>query len=70
MNFRNIIWTPIVKEKIVKYKSERFTPAETLNYISQVISETEHLLENPIVSKTYTEEYGEYKGISRVVIRC
>jgi hypothetical protein len=31
--------------------------------------ETEDLLKNPIIGKTYTEEFGKYKGISRVVIK-
>jgi hypothetical protein len=31
--------------------------------------ETEDLLRNPVLGKTYTEELGKYKGISRIVVR-
>ena len=69
MDNRNVIWTPVVREKIIEFRSERFTPAETLNFISQVIIETENLLKNPIIGKTYKEEFGEYTGVSRVVVK-
>lgn len=69
MKYRNVIWTPIVREKITEFRSERFTPDETLNFISQIILETEDLLKNPVISKTYTEELGEYRGISRIVVK-
>lgn len=65
----NVIWTPVVREKLIKFRSERFTPEETLNYISQIIIKTEDLLKNPIIGKTYTEEFGKYKGISRIVVK-
>jgi len=64
-----IIWTPAVKEKLTKFRSDRFTPEETLSYIIKIAKETEDFLSNPIVGKTYTEEFGIYKGISRTVIR-
>ncbi len=32
------------------------------------ISEIEKLLLNPVISRTYTEEYGEYKGVSRIIV--
>ncbi|RBP00805.1 type II toxin-antitoxin system RelE/ParE family toxin [Rossellomorea aquimaris] len=66
---RNVVWTPIVREKLTEFRSKRFTPIETLDYISQVILETEDLLKNPVIGKTYTEEFGKYKGISRIVVR-
>ncbi len=44
-------------------------PEETLNFISQIIIETEELLKNPIIGKTYTEEFGKYRGISRIVVK-
>lgn len=66
---RNVAWTPIVREKLTEFRSKRFTPIETLDYISQVILETEDLLKNPVLGKTYTEEFGKYKGISRIVVR-
>lgn len=69
MKYRNVIWTPIVREKIIEFRNERFTPRETLNFISQIILETEELLRNPIIGRTYTEESGKYKGISRIVVK-
>ncbi len=58
-----------VRKKLIQYRSNRFTPEETLNYISQIVSETERLLKNPILGRAYTEEIGEYKGISRIIIK-
>lgn len=69
MKLRNVIWTPVVRGKIIEFRSERFTPEETLDFISQVIKETENLLKNPIIGKTYTEEFGKYRGISRTVVK-
>ena len=69
MESRRIIWTPAVKEKLTKFRSDKFTPEETLNYIIKIVKETEDFLSNPIIGKTYTEEFGKYKGISRTVIR-
>lgn len=66
---RNVIWSPSVREKLIQYRSERFTPEETLDLISNFIIETEDLLKNRIIGKTYTEEFGKYKGISRIVIK-
>jgi plasmid stabilization system protein ParE len=34
-----------------------------------IILEAEDLLNNPIISRVYTEENGEYKGVSRIVVR-
>ncbi len=66
---RNVIWSPAVMEKLTLFRSERFTPEETLDFISQFILETEDLLANDIIGKFYTEEFGKYKGISRVVVK-
>jgi hypothetical protein len=30
--------------------------------------EVEKILLNSVISKTYTEEHGDYKGISRIVV--
>ncbi|ENH96085.1 hypothetical protein J416_12809 [Gracilibacillus halophilus YIM-C55.5] len=60
---------PAVKEKLTLFRSERFTPKETLDFISQFIIETEDLLKNRIIGKTYTEEVGKYKGVTRIVIK-
>ena len=69
MEFRNVLWTPIVREKLLDFRSIRFTPEETLDFISQIVLETEDLLKNPFLGKVYTEEFGKYKGISRIVIK-
>ncbi|MDG5788638.1 hypothetical protein QA612_14240 [Evansella sp. AB-P1] len=66
---RNVIWSPAVKEKFTLFRSERYTPEETLDFISQFIIETEDLLKNRIIGQTYTEEFGKYKGITRVVVK-
>lgn len=69
MAVRNLVWLPQVKRKLVQFRSERFSAEETLDFISQFILETQSLLENPVLSKAYTEETGEFTGMSRVVIR-
>jgi len=66
---RNVIWSPAVKEKLTQFRSERFTAEETLDFICQFILDTEELLKNNVIGKSYTEEFGEYKGISRMVIK-
>jgi hypothetical protein len=69
MDGRNVIWSPTVKDKLTQFRSERFTPEETFDFITQFILETEYLLENRIIGKTYTEEFGKYKGITRVIVK-
>lgn len=69
MNNRNVIWLPTAKEKLIQYRRERFSAEETLDFISQIILETEDLLRNPVIGRSYTEEFGKYIGISRIVIR-
>ncbi|MCM3163397.1 hypothetical protein [Metabacillus litoralis] len=69
MTDRNVIWSPAVKEKITLFRSERFTAEETLDFISQFIIETEDVLKNSIIVKTYTEEFGKYRGITRIVVK-
>lgn len=69
MTDRNAIWSPAVKEKITLFRSERFTAEETLDFISQFIIETEDVLKNSIIVKTYTEEFGKYRGITRIVVK-
>lgn len=64
MNDRNVVWLPSVRSKLLQFRNERFTPEETLLYM-----ETERLLKNPVLGRTYTEEAGDYKGVSRVLIR-
>ncbi|WP_099364468.1 type II toxin-antitoxin system RelE/ParE family toxin [Fredinandcohnia onubensis] len=69
MKTRKVIWTPAVRKKLVEFRSPRFTPEETMDFISQFVLETEDLLNIPLIGKAYTEEFGIYKGISRMVIR-
>lgn len=69
MNTRLIIWAPTVRTKLIQFRSERFTPEETYDFISQVVLEVEDYLKNPVVGKSYTEEFGEYRGVTRIVIR-
>ncbi|MGO4890681.1 type II toxin-antitoxin system RelE/ParE family toxin [Anaerobacillus sp. MEB173] len=66
---RNVLWSPAVKEKLSQFRSERFTPEETFDFISQFIIETEDLFKNSIIGKRYTEEFGKYKGITRIVVK-
>ncbi|OAS21463.1 hypothetical protein [Paenibacillus oryzisoli] len=66
---RSIIWLPTVRAKLIQFRSERFTPEETFDFISQVVLEVEDYLMNPIIGKTYMEEFGEYKGITRIVVK-
>ena len=63
-----VIWSNIVNEKLFSYQNEHFSKEETHDYLINLVIETENLLLNPILSKTYTEEYGMYAGVSRVVI--
>jgi len=69
MELRNVIWTPVVKNKLTAFSSDRFTSEEKYDFISQLIMETEDILKNPVIGKTYTEQFGKYKGISRIVVR-
>lgn len=69
MDYRNVIWTPVVRKKLQNLGVKDLLPEETLNFISQIIIETEELLKNPIIGKTYTEEFGKYRGISRIVVK-
>jgi hypothetical protein len=66
---REVIWLPRVRRKLVQFRSEHFTREETLDFISQLILETEDFLSNPVLSRTYLEEIGQYKGLSRVLIK-
>lgn len=61
MEARYVIWTPAVREKLIEFRSSRYTPEETLDFISQFVLETEDLLKNPLIGKAYTEEFGKYK---------
>lgn len=69
MGTNNIIWLPIVREKLLQFRSEHFTSEETLEFIFKLILDIEELLKSEFVSQTYTEEFGAYKGLSRIVIK-
>jgi hypothetical protein len=69
MRICQVIWPRPVRNKLLVFKSERYTPEETYGYIVQVILETESLLLNPVLGKVYIEEAGEYAGFMRLVVR-
>ena len=69
MKVCQIIWPGPVRNKLLAFRSERFTSEETHDYIVQIILEMESLLLNPVLSKVYTEEAGEYAGFMRLVVR-
>ncbi|OFW75582.1 MAG: hypothetical protein A2201_11815 [Alicyclobacillus sp. RIFOXYA1_FULL_53_8] len=68
MAYRRVTWPNPVRKKLLSFRSSRFTPEETLDFISQFILHTEDLLSNDTISRFYTEESGPFKGMSRVVI--
>lgn len=51
MECRKVIWTPAVREKLIEFRSLRFTTEETYDYISQLVLETEDILRNPLIGK-------------------
>ena len=69
MNVNEVIWPEPILIKLFTYQSDHFTPEESYDYIVQLILETEDALLNPILGKTYVEEYGEFKGFSRQVVK-
>ena len=69
MRVCQVIWPGPVRNKLLAFKSEHFTPEETYGFIVEVILETESLLLNPVLSKIYIEESGQYAGFMRLVIR-
>jgi len=64
-----VIWTEPVREKLRAFRSEHFTVEETFDYVAQLILEAEDLLLNLILSRSYTEEFGKFKGFSWVVVK-
>nr|WP_150960078.1 hypothetical protein [Aneurinibacillus sp. XH2] len=66
---RVVLWSPVVRNKLSQFRSERFSPEETFDFISQWILETEAVLSNLVLSKAYTEEDGTYTGLSRIVVK-
>jgi hypothetical protein len=62
MNKNRVIWPELIRNKLLSFRSPHFTSQITFDFIVQLIMESEDLLLNPILSKTYTEEFGDYKG--------
>ncbi|MDM5333812.1 hypothetical protein QUF56_11295 [Ureibacillus composti] len=58
----NVVWPLTVREKLIQFRSEKFTPDETFDFITNIILETEELLKNDVMAQTYTEEFGKYQG--------
>jgi mRNA-degrading endonuclease RelE of RelBE toxin-antitoxin system len=69
MNVYRIDWPEPIINKLKSFQSGHFTPQESYDYIFQVVMETEDLLKNPIIGKSYIEESGEYIGFLRIVVR-
>lgn len=69
MNVNEVIWPEPIMRKLFTYQSEHFTTEESYDYIVQLILETEDALLNPILGKTYLEEYGEFSGFSRILVK-
>ncbi len=64
-----VVWSESAENKAVHYKGEHFSFEETRCFIAQLMIDVEEQLLNPFISKRYTEQLGEYKGISRIVIQ-
>lgn len=69
MGTKNIIWFLTEREKLIQFRSSYFTAEETLEFISELIVDIEDLLKNEFISQSYTEEFGAYKGLYRIVIK-
>lgn len=69
MTNRYVTWPSPVRRQLLTFRSPHFTPEETLDFIAQFILDVEDHLTNEIVGRFYTEERGQYRGISRVVVR-
>ncbi|WP_438444207.1 hypothetical protein [Gorillibacterium sp. sgz5001074] len=66
---RVVLWPPAVRYKLSQFRSERFSPEETYDFLSQFILEAEAVLANPMIAQSYTEESGTYVGLSRIVVK-
>jgi hypothetical protein len=62
MKSEQVIWPRPVIDKLRSFRSEHFTPKETYDFIVQLVLETEDLLLNPVVGRTYVEEIGVFKS--------
>lgn len=57
------------KKQTCPVSEQALLPWGKVDFISQLILETEALLSNRILSKAYSEEDGPYAGMSRIVIK-
>jgi hypothetical protein len=69
MKVKQVVWPKPVINKLKTFSNEHFTLEESYDYIVQVIIDTEDLLLNPVLGQTYVEEFGEYQGFARIVVR-
>ncbi|MBS4030903.1 MAG: type II toxin-antitoxin system RelE/ParE family toxin [Clostridiales bacterium] len=68
MNQIRVLWPKPVQDKLFSYESRHFTKEVTQRYLTGLVLQFENILLNHILSKTYTEEYGVYQGVSRIVV--
>lgn len=68
MTSRIVTWPTPIRNKLLSYRSPRFTAEETFDFIANFILKTEDILKDDIVGKFYTEPRGRYRGISRMVV--
>lgn len=68
MNKVSVIWPKPVQDKLFSYESRHFTKEVTMRYLTSLVLQVDNILLNPVLSKTYTEQYGVYQGVSRIVV--
>jgi hypothetical protein len=69
MSERQVVWPKPIRKKLLSFHNPHFASEENLDFISQFVLEVEQTLKNAVVSRYYIEEYGEFQGVSRIVIR-
>ncbi|MCP3775533.1 hypothetical protein NLX71_19870 [Paenibacillus sp. MZ04-78.2] len=69
MKKNQVVWPEPIIEKLRSFRGEHFTSEETYNFIAKLVMEVEDLLLNPVIGLTYVEEFGEFQGFSRAIIR-
>lgn len=53
MKVQQVVWPQPIRNKLLSFRSEFFTPEETFDYIVQIILETEDLVVDPVFTKPY-----------------
>ncbi|MEW9675210.1 type II toxin-antitoxin system RelE/ParE family toxin [Lentibacillus sp. L22] len=66
---KRVVLSKLAKKKIQHYRNEHFTEEETRIFLKKLSAEIEDLLLNPFLTRRYTDEWGECKGISRMIHR-